>query len=510
MAWSFALFPWLSALCALALFINFLSKLKNKSSKPLPPGPPGWPLVGNIFDLGEIPHQTFYKLQAQYGPVIMLKLGSINTMVVQSAEAASELFKKCDLPFADRKAPDSLTALGYNQGSVAIGVYSGYCRKVRRIGTTEFLVNKRVNASIPLRQKCIDDMIGWIKKDVAKSKENGGSGEIQLDWFLFVTSFNTVGNLMLSREVMDAKLDKASDIFDAFVVFLEWVGKPNVADFFPFLKWMDPQGIKRNTATYLERLLGFASEIVKERIEERELGKEKKTNDFLDALLDEGEVNEKGVDKLSLKNITIVLLEMFFGGTETTSTTIEWGMTQLVRHPNTMKKIQDEIDRVVGRTRKVEENDLSNLPYLQATVKEILRLHPAIQMLLPRNSIEDTEFMGYFVPKNTQIFVNAWAIHRDPVVWPDPLSFKPERFLDSDIDFKGQHFDMIPFGSGRRSCLGLTLGHRMVCLSIASLLQTFDWKLPDGAKPEDMDMREMLGLTLRKKVPLKVIPILRE
>ncbi|KAK6147118.1 hypothetical protein DH2020_018030 [Rehmannia glutinosa] len=453
MAWSFALFPWLSALCALALFINFLSKLKNKSSKPLPPGPPGWPLVGNIFDLGEIPHQTFYKLQAQYGPVIMLKLGSINTMVVQSAEAASELFKKCDLPFADRKAPDSLTALGYNQGSVAIGVYSGYCRKVRRIGTTEFLVNKRVNASIPLRQKCIDDMIGWIKKDVAKSKENGGSGEIQLDWFLFVTSFNTVGNLMLSREVMDAKLDRASDFFDAFVVFLEWVGKPNVADFFPFLKWMDPQGIKRNTATYLERLLGFASEIVKERIEERELGKEKKTNDFLDALLDEGEVNEKGVDKLSLKNITIVLL---------------------------------------------------------ATVKEILRLHPAIQMLLPRNAIEDTEFMGYFVPKNTQIFVNAWAIHRDPSVWPDPLAFKPERFLDSDIDFKGQHFDMIPFGSGRRSCLGLTLGHRMVCLSIASLLQTFDWKLPDGAKPEDMDMREMLGLTLRKKVPLKVIPILRE
>ncbi|KAI3473318.1 hypothetical protein Pfo_030609 [Paulownia fortunei] len=317
---------------------------------------------------------------------------------------------------------------------------------------------------------------------------------------------------MLSREVMDSKLDKASDFFDAFILFLEWCGKPNLADFFPFLKWLDPQRIRRNTEKYLERLIGFASGIVKERIQEKQSGKEKKINhDFLDALLDdEGDVNAEGPDKLSVKNITIVLLEMFFGGTETTSSTIEWGMTELVRHPNSMKKIQDEIDRVVGRTRKVEENDLSNLPYLQATVKEILRLYPAIPMLLPRNAMEDTEFMGYVVPKNTQIFVNAWAIHRDPAAWPDPLSFKPERFLDSDIDYKGQHFQMVPFGSGRRSCLGLTLGHRMVSLTLAGLLQTFDWRLGDGVKPEALDMREMVGLTLRKRVPLKVIPSLRE
>ncbi|KAK6140018.1 hypothetical protein DH2020_026234 [Rehmannia glutinosa] len=178
-------------------------------------------------------------------------------------------------------------------------------------------------------------------------------------------------------------------------------------------------------------------------------------------------------------------------------------MAELLRHPNTMKKIQDEIDRVVGRTRKVEENDLNNMPYLQATVKEIMRLHPALQMLLPRNAMEGTEFMGYLVPKNTQIFVNAWAIRRDPAAWPDPLSFKPERFLDSDIDNKGQHFQLIPFGSGRRSCLGMTLGHRMVSLGLAGLLQTFDWKLADGANPEALDMREMMGLTLLKKVPLK-------
>ncbi|GER28715.1 cytochrome P450 [Striga asiatica] len=164
----------------------------------------------------------------------------------------------------------------------------------------------------------------------------------------------------------------------------------------------------------------------------------------------------------------------------------------------------------MGRTRRVQEDDLTRMPYLQATVKEILRLHPALQMLIPRNSMEDTELMGYFVPKNTQLLVNAWAIHRDPEAWPDPLSFKPERFLECDVEFKGQHFEMIPFGSGRRSCLGMTLGHRTVSLTIASLLQTFDWKLADGLGPDEVDMREMVGITLRRKVPLKVIPYLRE
>ncbi|CAA0830375.1 Cytochrome P450 76C4 [Striga hermonthica] len=189
---------------------------------------------------------------------------------------------------------------------------------------------------------------------------------------------------------------------------------------------------------------------------------------------------------------------MFLAGTETTGTTIEWGMAELLRHPSSMEKIQEENDRVVGRTRRVQEDDLVQMPYLQATVKEILRLHPSVQMLLPGNSMEDTELLGYFVPKDTQVLVNAWAIHRDPAVWPDPLSFKPERFLDSDVDFRGQHFHLILFGSGRRSRIGLNLGHRMVGLTVASLLQVFDWKL---AEPEELDMREMVGLTLRKKVP---------
>ncbi|KAK4419313.1 Iridoid oxidase [Sesamum alatum] len=306
MAWSFILFPWLIALSALFLFTKFLLKSRTKLR---PPGPPGLPLVGNIFDLGEIPHQTFYQLQAKYGPVLWLKLGVINTLVVQSAETAAELFKKCDLPFADRKTPDSLTALDYYQGSIAIGAYRDYWRRLRRICITEFLVHKRVDASISIRRNCVEKTVKWIKEDVEKSKKNGGSGEIELDGFLFINSFNMIGNLMLSREVMESKLDKAGEFFDAFVLFLEWCGKPNFADCFPFLKWADPQRIRMNTEKYLGRLLGFAGEIVKERIQEKQSGKMKERNDFLDALLDEeDDVKAEGRDKLSVKNVTIVLL----------------------------------------------------------------------------------------------------------------------------------------------------------------------------------------------------------
>lgn len=201
--------------------------------------------------------------------------------------------------------------------------------------------------------------------------------------------------------------------------------------------------------------------------------------------------------------------EMFFGGTETTSSTIIWGMAELLRKPEWLKKLKDEIEQVVGHSRKVQEADLINLPYLQAVVKETMRLHPSLPLLLPRNSLEDTEFMGYYIPKNTMVLLNVWGIHRDPDAWEDPLSFKPERFINSHIDSKGQHFEFIPFGSGRRSCIGMLLGKKMASTTIARLVQCFDWKLPAKESPETMDMRERTGIALRKLVPLRVIPVER-
>lgn len=198
--------------------------------------------------------------------------------------------------------------------------------------------------------------------------------------------------------------------------------------------------------------------------------------------------------------------EMFLAGTDTTSSTVEWALTELLRNPKAMTKAQEEIRGIVGPNRRFEETDIDNLQYLQAVVKEALRLHPPAPLLIPRRAIQDTKFMGYDIPKDTQVFINVWAIGRDHESWEDPLSFKPERFLGSNIDFKGQNFEFLPFGAGRRICAGLPLGNRMLHFLLGSLLHSFDWELEGNVTSESLDMAERMGITVRKFEPLKVIP----
>ena len=171
-----------------------------------------------------------------------------------------------------------------------------------------------------------------------------------------------------------------------------------------------------------------------------------------------------------------------------------------------MIKAKAELTQVVGANQKVEESDIDNLPYLQAIMKETLRLHPPIPFLVPRIAIRDTNFMGFDLPKNTQVLVNAWAIGRDPDVWDDPLSFKPERFIGTKIDYKGQHYELIPFGAGRRMCAGVPLAHRVLHLILGSLLHKFDWELDGNVTRETIDMKDRLGITIRKNEPLLVVP----
>ncbi|CBI30230.3 unnamed protein product, partial [Vitis vinifera] len=283
-------------------------------------------------------------------------------------------------------------------------------------------------------------------------------------------------------------------------------GKPNIADFFPLLKRLDPLGMMRNMVRDMGQALNLIARFVNERDEERQSGMVREKRDFLDVLLECRDDEKEGPHEMSDNKVKIIVLEMFFAGSETTSSTLEWAMTELLRRPESMRKAQEELDRVVGPHGKVEESDIDQLLYLQAVVKETLRLHPPIPLLLPRNALQDTNFMGYFVPKNTQVFVNAWAIGRDPDAWKEPLSFKPDRFLGSNLDYKGQNFEFIPFGSGRRICIGISLANKLLPLALASLLHCFDWELGGGVTPETMDMNERVGITVRKLIPLKPIP----
>ncbi|XP_020691466.1 geraniol 8-hydroxylase-like, partial [Dendrobium catenatum] len=278
-----------------------------------------------------------------------------------------------------------------------------------------------------------------------------------------------------------------------------------ISDYFTFLAPIDLQGRGRRFTAYFNKLCDFFDKMIENRLAAT-TGEGRTNQDILDVLL---QLSREDNSKLTRRTIKSFLLDSFIAGSETSSTTLEWAMAELLRRPELMKRAREEIITVVGFEREIEESDISKLPLLQAILKETLRLHPPVPLLLPHKAEVSTEINGYLVPKNTQVLVNVWAIGRDEQVWEKPDCFMPERFMEagSSIDFRGQHFELIPFGSGRRICPGLPLGVRMVQLMLASLIQSFEWSLPDGMKPQDLNLNEQFGITLNLASPLKALAI---
>lgn len=194
--------------------------------------------------------------------------------------------------------------------------------------------------------------------------------------------------------------------------------------------------------------------------------------------------------------------DLIAGGTESSAVTVEWAISELLRKPELFEKATEELDRVIGKERWVEEKDIPNLPYLDTIVKETMRMHPVAPMLVPRFSREDIKIAGYDIPKDTRVLVNVWTIGRDPEIWDQPNEFIPERFIGKNIDVKGQDFELLPFGTGRRMCPGYSLGLKVIQSSLANLLHGFKWKLPGDMKPGDLSMEEIFGLSTPKKIPL--------
>ncbi|RXH80872.1 hypothetical protein DVH24_004786 [Malus domestica] len=265
---------------------------------------------------------------------------------------------------------------------------------------------------------------------------------------------------------------------------MEWNGNANVVDFFPWLRWLDPQGLKRKMKRELGKAIQIASKFFKERIQERDVGGEK-TMDFLDVLL---EFEGDGIDKLAkISDHDLIIFIL-----------VKWALTELLCNPATLIEAKAELTQVICPSRKIEESDIDNLPYLQGIINETLRLHPPIPFLVSRKAMHDTSFMGYFAPKDTQVFVNAYAIGRDRDVWrEEPMSSKPERFVN---------YELIPFGAGRRMCAGIPLAHRMLHLTLGMLLQRFDWSLDANVTRETMDWKDKLGITMTKSEPLLAVP----
>ncbi|GJN38920.1 hypothetical protein PR202_gb28001 [Eleusine coracana subsp. coracana] len=236
--------------------------------------------------------------------------------------------------------------------------------------------------------------------------------------------------------------------------------------------------------------------------------------DLLDVLLRIQKDGGGGLQvPLDMGTLRAVITDLFGAGSETTATTLQWAMAELIRHPAALRKSQEEVRRVLAGQSRVHEDALPELRYLHMVIKETLRLHAAVPLLLPRECQEDPScrVLGHDVPKGAMVLVNAWAIGCDAASWgPDAEEFRPERFEGDVVDFRGSDFEFVPFGAGRRMCPGITLGLAVMEMGLASLLFHFDWELPAGATdPSELDMEEALGITARRKSDLWLIPRVR-
>ncbi|KAL3739372.1 hypothetical protein ACJRO7_020739 [Eucalyptus globulus] len=477
-------------LCLLWWSINllwrWLSRKPGSGGNQLPPGPRPLPIIGNILELSDKPHQALAKLSKLYGPVMTIKLGPITTIVISSPEAAKEALQKNDQLLSGRQIPDTVKASGHYAESVVWLPASDKWKQLRKVCTVQMFSAHKLDAGQLLRRKKVDELVSFIHQ----SCQQGQSFDIGK------AAFTTVLNLISSTLF--------SEFRDLVWGVMEETGKPNVSDFFPALRWFDPQGARRRISGYFSRLLAIFDRMIEERTKAMaSLVASSPSNDVLDSL-----INLKESGELSRHEIKSLLLDLFIAGVDTSTSSLEWAMAELLHNPEKIALAHEELDRVIsGDGGTLQEPDITRLPYLQAIVKETLRLHPPVPFLIPHKAESDVEIGGFRLPRHAQVLVNVWAMGRDPGIWSNPNSFMPERFLGGEIDFKGRDFELIPFGTGRRICPGMPLAYRMVHLILASLLRSFDWKLEEGVTPEEMDTTEKFGITLQKATPLCAIPM---
>ncbi|XP_030945627.1 geraniol 8-hydroxylase-like [Quercus lobata] len=487
-------------LCLTWLLIQALRVISRSKAIPkrLPPGPKPFPLIGNLLELGDKPHKSLAKLSEVHGPIMSLKLGQVTTVVISSAAMAKEVLQIHDQHLSNRTIPDAIRAKRHDEFSLPWIPVSTRWRNLRRICMEQIFSNKTLDANQAIRHMKVQDLLA----DTHQSSLNGEA--VDVGRAAFKTTLNLLSTTIFSVDLADPNSDTAREYKEIVWNIMKEIGRPNLADYFPVLKKMDPQRVRHRLAVHFGKILELFDRMVSQRLHLRKVCGSNTNKDVLNTLLNISEENSEEMDKTKIERL---FLDLFVAGTDTTSATLEWAMAELLHNPEALSTAKAELEQVIGKGNPVQESDIPRLPYLQAIVKETLRLHPAVPFLLPRKAQVDVEISGYVIPKGAQVLVNAWAIGRDPRSWDNAKSFMPERFLGSEIDVKGLNFELIPFGGGRRTCPGLLLAIRMLHLMLGSLVQAFNWKLEDGVKPVDMDMDDKFGITLQRAHPLRAVPI---
>ncbi|KAK1319280.1 Cytochrome P450 71A1 [Acorus calamus] len=423
-----------------------------------------------------------------------VQLGRVPALVISSAKAAEKIMKSHDQYFSSRPESSIANRIVYGCKDLAFAPYGEYWRQMRKVCVLHLLSVKRVQSFRCVREEEVANMVADLR-----SLSSSSGGPVNLSEALVVLT-----NDVFCRVAFGRKFNRGGDpncLQAMLVEFLDLLGTFDVGDFIPSLAWVSRlNGFNARVRKNVEELDACFERVIEEHIQCRRDCDDR--GNILDVLLALQNDSSVGV-ALSRDSIKALILDMFVAGTESVHAVIDWAMVELIKHPETMMAVRDEVDRNIKTGEMITEDDIGTMNYLKMVVKEVLRLHPPFPLLLPRESIEEVELFGHNLPSKMRIFINAWAIGRDPESWEDPEEFYPERFANIAVDFKGKDFELIPFGAGRRSCPGIHFAMPMIDLAIANLLRHFDWELPEGRTGEELDMNE--GTSGHRKSRLLVI-----
>uniref|UniRef100_A0ACD5XZG7 Uncharacterized protein n=1 Tax=Avena sativa TaxID=4498 RepID=A0ACD5XZG7_AVESA len=459
----------------------------------IPKGPRGLPVIGSMWLMTALAHRKLAAAADRLGArrLMAFSLGETRMLVAAHPDVAREILNSP--AFADRPVKESAYGLLFHR-AIGFAPHGAYWRALRRVASTHLFSPWQVAASAPQRAVIARQMVTAILSDASSTEVRRVLRRASLHnvmWSVFGRRYDLGGKESEEVRELGHLVDEGYDL----------LGQLNWSDHLPWLARFDLQSTRARCSRLVPRVNRFVARI----IDDHRSSPSAAVKDFTDVLL-----SLDGADSLADSDITAVLWEMVFRGTDTVAVLMEWVLARLVLHRDVQARVHHELDRVVGRGRAVAESDAPSLLYLHAVIKEVLRLHPPGPLLSwARLATSDVHVDGFLVPAGTTAMVNMWAITHDPDVWAQPLEFLPERFLDTsltaELSIMGSDLRLAPFGAGRRSCPGKSLAMATVAFWLATLLHELEF-LPSADPARGVNLDEKLRLSCEMAAPLAVTP----